>query len=166
VPACRVPTAPVSVSRLINAPAATIFRFLRDPANHPAIDGSGMLRSPGHAGALAGVGDAFDMARHNDEMGDYVMTNHVVVFELDRSISWEPVLKSASRAEDRPAIGDRAGHRWGFELRPRGEAATLVTATFDCSAAPEWLQTVLKGGQRWTADMALTLERLDDAIVR
>ena len=36
----------VSVSRRITAPAAEIFRILTVPANHPALDGSGMLRHP------------------------------------------------------------------------------------------------------------------------
>jgi hypothetical protein len=155
--------APVSVSRHIGAPAVEIFRYLADPSNHPAIDGSGMLRS-GTPTTLTGTGDVFDVDMHNDEMGDYVITNHVVEFEPNRKITWEPVLKIASREEDQSAVGDRAGHRWGFELRPDGERATVVTETFDCTKAPEWLQNVLSGGQRWVESMAITLERLDKAV--
>jgi uncharacterized protein YndB with AHSA1/START domain len=157
-------SAPVSVSRQIDAPAATIFRYLAVPANHPAIDGSGMVKAEVTSSVLSGVGDVFDMEMHNDEMGDYVITNHIVEFEPDRKITWEPVLKSATRPEDQEAVGDRAGHRWGFELSPRGERATIVTETFDCSQAPEWLQKVLDGGQRWVESMTITLEKLDSAV--
>ncbi len=34
---------PVSVSRKIDVPADKLFDFLARPANHPLIDGSGML---------------------------------------------------------------------------------------------------------------------------
>jgi uncharacterized protein YndB with AHSA1/START domain len=155
--------APVSVTREISAPAAAIFRYLADPANHPAIDGSGMLKT-GAPTVLSGTGDVFDVDMHNDEMGDYVITNHVVEFEPDRKITWEPTLKSVSRAEDEAAIGRRAGHRWGFELSPEGDGATIVTETFDCTKAPEWLQNVLNGGQRWVESMTITLEKLDEAV--
>jgi hypothetical protein len=35
----------VSVFRTTAAPAAETFQMLADPANHPALDGSGMLRA-------------------------------------------------------------------------------------------------------------------------
>jgi uncharacterized protein YndB with AHSA1/START domain len=157
---------PVSVSRRINAPAGRIFSYLADPANHPAIDGSGMLRSAGQHGMLSGAGDTFEMQMHNDEMGDYEMSNHVVEFEPNRRIFWEPALKSATRAEDQAAIGDPAGHRWGFELTPDGADATTVTEIFDCSQAPEWLREVLDNGKRWLESMTITLEKLDATFAR
>jgi hypothetical protein len=107
---------PVSVSRTIGAPAQELFGFLADPANHPLIDGSGMLREwsggriTGVGGRITGVGDVFTMAMHNDEMGDYEIANHVVGYEHGRRISWEPVLKAASRPEDQGEIGQRSGH--------------------------------------------------------
>jgi uncharacterized protein YndB with AHSA1/START domain len=155
---------PIAVSRTIDAPAEVIFSYLADPAHHPEIDGSGMLRAGDPSHMLSGVGDAFDMKMCNDEMGDYEITNHVVEFEQVRKIVWEPVLKSASRAEDQAAVGDRAGHRWGFELTPLGADATTVTEIFDCSQAPEWLQKVLDGGNRWVQSMTITLEKLDATI--
>ena len=57
---------------------------------------------------------------HNAEMGDYEMTNHVVEYELNRRIRWEPVLSAASCAEDEADIGNRTGHRWMYELAPIG----------------------------------------------
>jgi hypothetical protein len=55
----------------------------------------------------SGVGDAFRMRMRNDEMGDYIVVNHVVEYEQDRQIGWEPELHQASRPEDAPEIGAR-----------------------------------------------------------
>lgn len=151
---------PVSVSRTISAPARELFGFLADPANHPVIDGSGMLRE-WSGGRITGVGDVFTIAMHNDEMGDYEIANHVVEYQPGSRISWEPVLKAASRPEDQDEIGERAGHRWGYELTVLGPRSTLVTESYDCSRAPEWLRRAVKGGTRWIASMNGTLERLD-----
>jgi uncharacterized protein YndB with AHSA1/START domain len=151
---------PVSVSRTIQAPAEELFDVLARPASHPLIDGSGMLRQ-GSGGVITAVGDVFTMTMHNDEMGGYEMANHVVEYEPSRRIAWEPVLKAASRPEDQSSIGDRAEHRWSYELTPLGPRSTLVTETYDCSRAPEWLRNAVKGGTRWTASMTLTLEKLE-----
>jgi hypothetical protein len=152
---------PVSVSRRIEAPADTLFGLLTDPAMHTVIDGSGMLRAPLPGSVISGVGSAFTMSMHNDEMGNYEMTNHVVEYELNRQIGWEPVLSAASRPEDVAEIGDRAGHKWAFELTPIDPGTTVVTETFDCTRAPEWLRKVLDNGNRWVGTMTTTLERLD-----
>src|SRR5580658_2613557 len=111
------PTAegPVSVSRRINAPAPRVFAILADPAAHPILDGSGMLLEAVAPSPITGVGDTFTIKMHNDEMGDYEMTNRVVEFEADRRLAWEPALTAASRAEDQAEIGDPAGHVWTFE---------------------------------------------------
>lgn len=151
---------PVSVSRRIEAPAEKLFDFLARPANHPLIDGSGMLRESS-GGVIGGVGDVFTMTMHNDEMGDYEIANHVVEYEPGRRIGWEPVLKAASRPEDQAGIGDRIDYRWSYELTPLDPASTLVTESYDCSRAPEWLRTAVKGGTRWTGTMTATLARLD-----
>ena len=149
------------MSRRIDASAERLFAFLADPTNHPAIDGSGMLREAEQRGPIAGIGDEFVVKMHNDEMGDYEITSHVVQYELNRRLSWEPVLTAASRDEDQAELGDRAGHRWGFELTPSDDGSTIVIETFDCSQAPEWLRKVLDNGKRWTRDMTVTLEELD-----
>jgi uncharacterized protein YndB with AHSA1/START domain len=151
---------PVQVSRTIEVPAETLFDFLARPANHPLIDGSGMLRE-GSGGVISGVGDVFTMTMHNDEMGDYEMANYVVEYEPARRIGWEPVLKAASRPEDQADIGDRSEHRWTFELTPLGPGSTVVTEIYDCSHAPKWLRNAVKGGTRWIASMTATLEKLE-----
>lgn len=158
---------PVSVSRRISAPAEVLFAVLADPARHRSIDGSGMV---GHALAatslIGGAEDTFTMRMHNDEMGDYEITNHVIDYQPNRRIAWEPVLTAASRLEDQAGIGDRSHHRWIYELTPDGPDATIVTETYDCTRAPDWLRRAVKNGQRWMAAMTMTLERLDQQCSR
>ncbi|HTX26351.1 MAG TPA: hypothetical protein VME19_04945 [Streptosporangiaceae bacterium] len=152
---------PVSVSRTIGAPADKLFSILARPARHPLIDGSGMVVRADSDAVLSGVGDVFDMKMHNDEMGEYEMTNCVFQYELNRQIGWEPALKAASRDEDQEGIGDPALHRWAFDLLPVDAGSTLVTETYDCSRSPEWLRKAVRGGERWRDSMTLTLEKLD-----
>jgi hypothetical protein len=151
---------PVSVSRTIAAPASAIFAILAQPASHPDIDGSGMLLESSDD-VIGAAGDVFTMKMHNDEMGDYVIANHVVEYEPGRRIGWEPVLATASRPEDQDGIGVRSEHRWSYELTPLGPDATLVRETYDCSRAPAWLRKAVKDGTRWIGSMTATLEKLD-----
>jgi len=153
-------TEPVSVSRWIGAPAAEVFAILADPASHPLIDGSGMVREATGHDPVSGVGATFGMRMHNDEMGDYEMLNYVVEYERDRRIGWEPVLAEAGRPEDEAAVGDRAGHRWRYQLTPDGRG-TVVTEIYDCAQAPDWLKKAIRDGERWRASMTRTLDNLD-----
>jgi hypothetical protein len=155
---------PVSVSRRIEAPAREVFAVLADPRRHREIDGSGMLRGPSSDGVITGVGDVFVMRMYYSELGDYDMNNHVVEFEPDRRIGWEPESGSSY-----PGVGShspaerRWGHRWTYELTPDGPDATIVTETYDCSRAPEEERAGMDDGRIWRAAMAETLERLDQA---
>jgi hypothetical protein len=156
---------PVSASRTIEAAAEELFAVLADPARHPDIDGSGMLRRAMSSSAITGVGDTFTMSMHNAEMGDYEITNHVVEYERNRRIGWEPVLSAASRAEDQADIGDRSEHRWIYDLEPVGPSTTVVTEIFDCARAPDWLCRAVRNGDRWVQSrvqsMTTTLDKLD-----
>jgi uncharacterized protein YndB with AHSA1/START domain len=155
-------TQPVSVSRRIEAPAAEIFELLTATQMHPGIDGSGMLREGAPASKVSGVGDAFVMKMHNERLGDYEMDNHVVEFELNRRIGWEPALRSAERSPETPiAFGTRFGHRWIFDLAPDGPDATIVTEIYDCSGAPEQLRAAMDNGNVWLEGMSTTLDKLE-----
>ena len=81
---------PVTVSRRISAPAHDIFQVLADPARHLEFDGSQSLRGAGSAAVISGVGDVFVMKMYFPHLGDYEMNNHVVEYEPDRLIGWEP----------------------------------------------------------------------------
>jgi len=149
----HVESTSVAVSRRIEAGASEIFQILADPRRHTEIDGSEMLRGAITDSVVSGVGDVFAMRMYYEQFGDYEMNNHVVEFELDRRITWEP--------ERRDLEEDMWHHRWGFELTPDGAGATVVTETFDCSRAPEEGRNAVKNGQAWLGAMTATLERLD-----
>jgi hypothetical protein len=152
---------PIEVSRRIKAPAARIFAILADPRRHADLDGSEMLRGAMSDDVITGAGDVFSMRMYLDEVGDYVMMNYVVEFELNRRIGWEPAPGDEAASEGGEyAIGVPAGHRWSFELTPDGEDATIVTEIFDCSSAPEELREATQNGETWIDPMTTTLARL------
>jgi hypothetical protein len=129
----------VAVTRRIKAPVEQIFALIADPQRHPGFDGSDMLRDGGGNATVCAVGD------------DY---------EVNRRIVWEPALNAASRSQDMADVGQRAGHRWGYQLEPDGDA-TVVTEIFDCSRAPGWLREAVNDGNQWVASMTATLELLE-----
>lgn len=132
----------VSVSRTIAADPATIFAIVDDPAQHPAIDGSGTVQSSRAESRHLQLGDRFGM---DMRMGlPYKMTNTVVEYERDRLIAWAHF----------------GGHRWRYELRPV-EGGTEVTESFDWSTAkvPPFIELI--GAPKRNAEaMSRTLERL------
>jgi hypothetical protein len=150
----------VAVSRRIAAPAAEIFAILADPKRHMAMDGSGMLRGAVSDVAVTGVGDVFVMSMYYSEHGDYEMNNHVVEYQRDRRIGWEPV---AGRGHPDDATAEaRWGHRWIFDLAPDGPDATVVTEIYDCSRTPADESASIDEGRIWIDAMTQTLKRLDD----
>ena len=150
----------VSVSRRIEAPADRLFALLADSANHPLVDGSGMVREPAPAVRVSHAGDAFVMSMHHERFGDYQMRNEVIEYEAGRRLTWEPVRVAAS-PEEQAEIGDPARYRWGYELSPDGPGATLVTETFDCTRSPEDLREAVKEGEGWRDAMTASLARLE-----
>jgi Polyketide cyclase / dehydrase and lipid transport len=153
---------PVKVSRRIDAPAAMIFRVLADPGRHTELDGSGMLRGAVTTTPISGVGDVFIMKMYVSELGDYEMNNHVVEYEPDRRIGWEP---EAGRGHPEAGAG-RWGQVWSYELVPDGPTATIVTESYDCSRLPADARLDIDDGAVWAEDMAKTLERLNEACTR
>jgi hypothetical protein len=153
---------PITVSRRIGAPASVIFPVLANPDRHRDLDGSGMLRGVASGATIRGVGDVFVMRMYFDELGDYQMINHVVEYEPDRRIGWEPEAgrghPNAEPGAERPA---RWGQRWSFELTPDGPDATVVTEIFDCSRVPEDQRADIGYGAIWVKVMRETLDRLD-----
>jgi hypothetical protein len=158
---------PVTVSRRICAPAHDIFQVLADPARHPEFDGSQMLRGAASTAVISGVGDVFVMRMYYAEIGDYEMNNHVVEYEKDRRIGWEPEAgRGHPDAAPGSSVATRWGHRWSYQLTPDGPHATIVTEIYDCSAPPEHERLEIDNGNIWIEDMAETLERLDALCAR
>jgi uncharacterized protein YndB with AHSA1/START domain len=150
----------VSVSRRITAPAPKIFQILAAPANHPALDGSGMLRTVQDGQVLGRVGDTFTMAMYLPVLGDYLMLNRVIAFEHDRRIVWEPTPGDAVASQNAELpIGTSQGYNWGFQLQPAGDT-TIVTEIFDCTDAAQGIRDDVQDGQGWVEAMHQTLERL------
>jgi uncharacterized protein YndB with AHSA1/START domain len=113
-------TRALEVSRVIDASAHSIFDFLSKPANHVALDTSGMIRGSADDGAVTGVGTVFVM----DMNADNQVENHVVAYEPDRTIGWAPAEPGH----------EPAGHTWIWRLEPLAHDRTLVTQTYDWSA--------------------------------
>jgi uncharacterized protein YndB with AHSA1/START domain len=151
----------VKVSRRIHASAAEIFGVLTDPGMHPSIDGSAMLQGAETEEVVTGIGDVFVMNIHFHALGDYQMDNHVVEFEPDRRISWEP-----AAGVGHPEVGTGVGHRWGFRLSPDGPDDTIVTEIYDCSKAPLDFRRQMNDGRMWIESMEETLKRLDEVVSR
>ncbi len=116
----------LSVSRLIAAPAATVFAVLSSPAGHVAIDSSGMLQSASGP-AVTAVGDEFvvhmDRESLNDRpMGKYDVRVIITKFVADELIEW------MISGTVQPPIG----HVYGYVLEP-ADGGTLVTSYYDWS---------------------------------
>jgi hypothetical protein len=157
---------PVVVARQINAPASEIFQILVHPARHIDIDGSEMLRGAVSPMPISGIGDVFVMKMYYSQLGDYEMNNHVVEYELDRRVGWEPEAGRGHPNAEADLAKRRSGQRWIFELTPVGRRTTVVTETYDCSRATEKRRVAMDNGKIWTASMTKTLERLDAMCTR
>jgi hypothetical protein len=122
----------LEVQRTIAADPATIFRLLRDPHGHVAIDSSGMLMDATGEPVNA-VGDSFvvhmDRESLNDfPMGLYDVTVVITTLVPDREIAW------TIEGQIKPPIG----HVYGYTLEPV-EGGTLVTSYYDWSnIGPTW----------------------------
>jgi uncharacterized protein YndB with AHSA1/START domain len=157
----------IEVSRRIEAPAARIFEILANPQRHTDFDGSDMLRGAVFDRPISSVGDTFIMKMHR--LGrDYLMVNHVVEFEPDCRIFWEPAPGDLPTAGGDPSrVGIPAGYRWDYSLTPDGDGASVVTEVFDCGPE-ENRQTLLREGGAWIngsnsvlQSMTASLERLE-----
>ena len=117
----------MEVQRTIEAPASSIFRILRDPRGHVAIDSSGMLLDATGSPATQ-VGDTFvvhmDREALNDyPLGRYDVTVEITAFEPDREIAW------TIHGQIDPPLG----HVYGYRLEPAEGDATVVTSFYDWS---------------------------------
>jgi uncharacterized protein YndB with AHSA1/START domain len=149
----------VSVSRRIEVPAEQLFALMADSANHPLIDGSGMVREPVPGVLVSGVGDAFVMNMHHDRFGYYQMRSEIIEYEPDRRLVWEPVRVAAPDEEEEAPESGR--YRWGFDFAPDGNGATIVTESFDCTRSGEDLREAVNEGEGWRDAMTASLAKLE-----
>jgi polyketide cyclase/dehydrase/lipid transport protein len=156
----------VSESRDIDAPAARIFSVVSDPAMHPEVDGTGMLRSAVENSVVTQVGDVFYINMVHWHLGGYVMANHVVEFEKDRLIAWEPVVFSYENPEYEQSVGHPGLRNWGWQLEPLSDDRTRVTVFFEGSRLPEELRKFIEDGEFWRPAMATSLDNLENIVTR
>jgi hypothetical protein len=126
-------------SRVINAPASTIFAILADPNRHGVIDGSGMLRGP-HPGAesVTAVGQTFRMRMHHPQLGDYTSMNTITSYEQEARIGWAPSLDPSSRdLLSKLGVAKEGGHTFTYDLRAADGGGTVVTETYDWSGVED-----------------------------
>jgi hypothetical protein len=152
----------VAVSRRISASAADIFQILADPKRHVDLDGSGMVRGSVTQTMVNGVGDVFIMKMYYSKLGDYEMNNHVVEYELNRRIGWEPESGRGHPDASTPDARCTMGATMDLRLVSDGRDATIVTESYDCSSLPEVERESIENGQIWIESMKRTLERLDE----
>ncbi len=142
----------VSVDRVINAPAASIFAIVADASRHPDIDGSGSVvkAKDGVSGTLA-LGSVFGMSMKAGV--PYTMSNTVIEFEQDRRIAWQ------TRVSGR--LGRFLGGRiWRYQLEP-AEGGTKVTETWDISQDKQgFFLRLTKLDRQTAAGMSKTLDKL------
>jgi hypothetical protein len=159
---------PTRVTRRINASASRIFELLADPRRHPDLDGSAeftgdskMLQGAVSDELITRVGDVFVMRMYLEDVGDYLMINRVVDYELNRRLCWEPAPGDAAASEDgKYPIGVPAGHRWSYELSPVSSDVTDVTEIYDGASGSEEVRDATEDGAAWFDTMTATLARL------
>lgn len=151
----------ITESRDINARAARIFSFLADPAMHPQVDGTGMLRSATNNTPVTKVGDVFFMSMTHWSRGNYTMENHVVEFERDRRIAWEPVAQVSDRGDFDSDGRNRESRCWGWQLDPLSDESTRVTESFEGRNLSDALRGFIKDGEFWRPAMVTSLENLE-----
>lgn len=106
----------ISETTTIDAPPEVVFAILRDPRQHPRIDGSGSLRTVTSGPDRLHQGDTFRVDMKLFAV-PYPITNRVVELEENRRIAWRHF----------------GGHRWRYELLPTDDGGTQVTESFDYS---------------------------------
>jgi hypothetical protein len=143
--------------RHVDADPATVFELLAMPARHCEIDGSGMLQrlvvDPGRVQR----GDAFVMAM---KMGPYPYRTRNEIIELEEGcrIAWEVQPAGFPERARRAMFG---GNVWRYELESAPDGGTIVTETFDWSAARRpWFIRLLGFPRKNVGAIEGTLDRL------
>jgi uncharacterized protein YndB with AHSA1/START domain len=134
----------VTASRVIAAPAASIFELIADPAEQPRWDGNDNLREAAPGQRVGAVGDVFTMRLRRGG----VRENTIVEFDEGRLIAWRPNVPGRQPP----------GHLWRWELEPIDQGRTRVTHTYD------W--TRLTDRSRFPRARATTSERLGASLER
>jgi uncharacterized protein YndB with AHSA1/START domain len=118
----------IAVTRVIDAPAADIFRVIADPHGHVLIDGSGMLVAAPGSRPLTRVGDSFDMDMDREPLGDVPLGKYRVVNAVTRFVPNEQLEWSVAWPGSPPF-----GHVYGYLLASADQRSTKVCSYCDWS---------------------------------
>ena len=125
----------------INAPAQKIFDFISNPANHPIMDGSGMVKRSVRGGSRLYLGAKFGMKMKYAV--PYFIKNQVIEFQEGKVIAWQHLLHNV----------------WRYELIEIDANTTLVTESWDGrKARSKWW--IADSGEWVPTAMAKTLVKL------
>lgn len=149
----------VTVERVIPAAPGPIFAVLASPAQHAALDGSGMLQGTPSGPDHLHLGAGFSMAMRQGPFR-YRSVNDVTEYEQDRSLAW----RTTGQWRGRTVVG---GQWWRYTLIPV-EGGTLVRHSYEWGRAALATLTVWLPGypHRMARTMPRTLERLEDVLLR
>ncbi|WKD56752.1 Polyketide cyclase / dehydrase and lipid transport [Corynebacterium capitovis DSM 44611] len=114
-----------TATRVIDAPAGTIFNILSNPQRHAETDHSGSVVSADRGDRLGSIGDTFTMNMSKPDGSEYQTRNEVFAFQPDRVIGWKNVENITG--------GVQVGSKWLYELEPVDADHTSVTLTYDRS---------------------------------
>ena len=146
----------VSVERVIEAPAASIFAIVADASRHAEIDGSGSVKGlKEDAPRQLALGTTFGMSMKLAV--PYSMSSTVIEFEQDRRIAWQTIVSGP--------LGRFIGGRiWRYELEDAdGGSGTLVRETWDISQ--ERVKFAVRPARGKTRKgMEATLERIEQIL--
>ncbi len=147
---------PVTVERIIPAPAEKIFDLLADPAGHARIDGSGTVTAARSGGRRQANGAPF--GRKMARGGVYSPRNPVAGFEENRRIAWRTLAPN-------PVLSRLfTGRTWRYELEPVA-AGTLVRETWDPTTEALPGRALLGRLSELTQrNMAATLVRIEEIV--
>lgn len=148
-----------TAEREIGATPDKIFAILTDIDKHAEFDGSGQLVGRAEGPRPLVLGSRFTMGMQRGRLG-YRSINNVMEYQPNRLIAWETIAEFRGRR----IMG---GHRWRYELEPRGER-TLVRESYDWSTALKpWLTIELpKQPDTYELAMGRTLQRLAELAER
>jgi hypothetical protein len=155
-----MPNETMSVTTTIPARADTVFAVLADPANHPAIDGTGWVVKSLDDAVLTASGQVFRMAMYheNHPTGSYEMANLVTVFAPPHTIAWKP-------GQDVAGDGDLkyGGWIWRYDLA-EGASGTEVTLSYDWSAVPAFIREYISFPPFGTEHLTNSLAHLAEVV--
>jgi uncharacterized protein YndB with AHSA1/START domain len=137
----------VSVSRLINAPASTIFELLADPRRHHELDGSSSVINVRKAPVRLFLGAKFSMDMKIRV--PYSVRNTVSAFEESRLISWHHFAQFV----------------WRYDLEEVPDG-TRVTESFNYDRPWAFVIIWLGWPERNRRAMEATLERINDIVTQ